>query len=56
MKLKRIKWENIFLIIVIIQFINWYFKGALSCNCVVYYTCVVIIYYTIKYVRKYKED
>ena len=56
MKLKRIKWENIYLIIVIIQLIDWFFKGALSCNCIVYYICTMIVYYTIRYFRRYKED
>lgn len=56
MKLKKIKWENIFLIIVIIQLVNWYFKGALNYNCIVYYICVIIAYFTIRYLRRYKED
>ena len=56
MRLKKIKWENIYLIIVIIQLVNWYFKGALNYNCIIYYICVVIAYYTIKYIRRYKED
>ena len=56
MKLKKIKWENIYLIIVMIQFVDWYFKGALNYNCIIYYICIMIVYYTIKYFRKYKED
>ena len=56
MKLKKIKFENIYLIIVIIQLINWAFKGALNYNSIIYYICVVIVYYTIKYFRTYKED
>lgn len=56
MKLKKIKWENIFLIMVIIQLVDWCFKGALSCDCIVYYICIMIVYNTIKYIRRYKED
>ena len=56
MKLKKIKFENIYLIIVIIQLIDWAFKGALNCDCIVYYICTMITYYTIRYFRKYKED
>ena len=56
MKLKKIKWENIFLIIVMIQFIDWCFKGALNYNCIIYYIFIFIIYNTIRYIRRYKED
>ncbi len=56
MKLKKIKFENIYLIIVIIQLVDWYFKDALNCNCIVYYICTMIVYYTIRYFRRYKED
>ncbi len=56
MKLKKIKWENIYLIIVIIQLIDWAFKGALNCDCIVYYICTMIAYYIIRYFRRYKED
>ena len=53
--MKRIKWENIYLIIVIIQLIDWAFKGALSCDCIVYYTCVIVVYYTIRYFRRLEK-
>lgn len=56
MKLKKIKWENIFLIMVIIQQVDWCFKGALNINCIIYYMFVYIIYNAIKYIRRYKED
>lgn len=56
MKLKKIKWENIFLIIVIIQLIDWAFKGAINEHCIIYYMFISIIYNTIRYIRKYKED
>ena len=55
MKLKKIKWENIYLIMVIIQLVSWYFKGVLDLDCVVYYACVMIVYFTIKYLRKNEE-
>lgn len=56
MKLKKIKWENIFLIIVIIQLIDWAFKGLLNYNCIIYYMFIYIIYNVIRYIRTYKED
>ena len=56
MKLKKIKWENIFLIMVIIQFIDWCFKGAINEYCIIYYIFIYIIYNAIKYIRRYKED
>lgn len=56
MKLKKIKYENIFLLIVVIQFIGWCFKGALNKYCIIYYLFVYIIYNTIRYIRTYKED
>ena len=56
MKLKRIKWENIFLIMIMIQFVIWCFKGLLNYNCIIYYMFIFIIYKTIKYIRRYKED
>lgn len=56
MKLRRIKYENIFLLFVLWQFIDWYFKGAINEYCIIYYTFIYIIYNTIKYIRKYKED
>ena len=55
MKLKKIKWENIYLIIVIIQLIDWYFKGVLDYNCIVYYICIMIVYNAIRYIRRYEE-
>lgn len=56
MKLKKIKWENIFLIMVMIQFIDWYFKGLLNYNCIIYYIFIFIIYKAIRYIRRYEED
>ena len=56
MKLKKIKFENIYLMFVIIQLIDWYFKGVLNRDCIVYYICTMIVYYTIRYFRRYKED
>ena len=56
MKLKKIKFENIYLIIVIIQFVDWCLKGAINKHCIIYYIFIFIIYYTIKYLRRYKED
>ena len=56
MKLKKIKWENIFLVMVAIQFIDWCFKGAINKHCIIYYAFIFIIYKTIKYIRRYKED
>ena len=38
MKLKKIKWENIFLLFVACQFIIWCFKGAINKYCIIYYT------------------
>lgn len=55
-KMKKIKFENIYLIIVIIQLINWYFKGALNKYSIVYYICIMIVYFTIRFLRTYKED
>lgn len=55
MKLKKIKFENIYLIIVIIQLIDWAFKSALNLNCIIYYIFVIIVYFTIKYLRKMKN-
>lgn len=55
MKLKKIKFENIYLIIVIIQLIDWAFKSAINEHYIVYFTCVIVAYYTIKYLRKYEE-
>ena len=55
MKLKRIKWENIFLIIVMIQFIDWCFRGAINKHCIIYYVFIFIIYKTIRYIRRYEE-
>ena len=56
MKLKKVKYENIFLIIVMIQFIDWCFKGALNKYCIIYYTFIYIIYKAIRYIRRYTED
>ena len=55
-KLKKIKWENIFLIMVMIQLVDWYFKGAINEHCIIYYIFIFIIYNTIRYIRTYKED
>ena len=55
-KLKRIKWENIYLTFILIQLVDWFFKNALSIECIIYYVFVIIIYFTIKYLRKYEED
>lgn len=54
-KFKRIKWENIYLTLIIIQLVDWYFKSALNVECIVYYIFVIIIYFTIKYLRKNEE-
>ena len=56
MKLKKIKWENIFLLFVACQFMIWCFKGAINEYCIIYYMFIFIIYNTIKYFRTYKED
>ena len=56
MKFKKIKWENIFLLFIIYQFIYWLSNNALNEYCIIYYTFVIIIYKTIKYIRTYKED
>jgi hypothetical protein len=55
MKLKKIKWENIYLIMVIIQLVSWCFKGVLNLDNIIYYICVVIVYFTIKCLRKYED-
>ena len=56
MKLKKIKWGNIFLLFVACQFVIWCFKGLLNYNCIIYYAFIFIIYNAIKYIRRYKED
>ena len=56
MKLKKIKWENIFLLFALCQLVDWCFKGALNYNCIIYYTFIYIIYNAIRYIRRYKED
>lgn len=52
MKFKRIKYENIFLIFIIYQFIYWLKIKALNKYSIIYYIFVIIIYFTIKYLRK----
>ena len=56
MKLKKIKWENIFLLFIACQFVIWCFKGAINRHCIIYYMFVIVIYFTIKILRKNKED
>ena len=56
MKLKKIKWENIFLLFTLCQFVIWCFKGAINEHCIIYYMFIFIIYKTIRYIRRYKED
>ena len=56
MKLKKIKYENIFLIMVMIQQVDWALKGALNYNCIIYYIFIFIIYNAIRYIRRYEED
>lgn len=56
MKLKKIKWENIFLIVVIFQFIDWAFKGLLNYNYIIYLIFIIIIYNAIRYIRRHTED
>ena len=55
MKLKKIKYENIFLIMVIIQQVDWCFKGAINEHCIIYYIFIFIIYKAIRYIRTYQE-
>lgn len=55
MKFKRIKYENIFLIFIIYQFIYWLSNNALNKYSIIYYIFVIIIYFTIKYFRKNEE-
>ena len=55
-KLKRIKWENIYLIFIVYQFIYWLSIKALNQGSVIYYIFVAIIYFTIKFLRRYKGD
>ena len=55
MKLKKIKWENIFLLFALCQFIDWCFKGLLNYNCIIYYMFIFIIYKAIRYIRRYEE-
>ena len=52
MKFKRIKYENIFLIFIIYQFIYWLSNNALNEYSIIYYIFVIIIYFTIKFLRK----
>lgn len=55
-KLKNVKWENIYLIFIIYQFIYWLKIKALNKYSIIYYIFVIIIYFTIKFLRRYKED
>lgn len=55
-KLKKIKWENIYLIYIMCQFIYWLSIKALNEASIIYYIFVIIIYFTIKYLRRYEED
>lgn len=55
MKLKKIKFENIYLIFVFCQFIYWLSIKALNKYNIIYYIFVIIIYKIIKYIRTYKE-
>lgn len=52
MKFKRIKYENIFLIFIIYQFICWLKIKALNKYSIIYYAFVIIIYFTIRFLRK----
>lgn len=54
-KLKRIKWENIFLLFIIYQFIYWLKIKALNKYSIIYYMFIIIIYFTIKFLRKYED-
>lgn len=54
-KLKRIKWENIYLLLILFQLVDWYFKSALNYNSIVYYIFVMILYFTIRFLRKNEE-
>ena len=56
MKLKKIKWENIFLLFELCQFVDWCFKSEINKHCIIYYVFIFIIYNTIRYIRTYKED
>lgn len=56
MKLKKIKYENIFLLFVACQFVIWCLKGAINKHCIVYYLFMYIIYKAIRYIRRYEED
>lgn len=52
MKFKNIKHENIFLIFIVYQFIYWLSIEALNEYSIIYYIFVIIIYFTIKFLRK----
>lgn len=52
MKLKNIKYENIFLIFIIYQFIYWLSIEALNEYSIIYYIFMIIIYFIIRYSRK----
>ena len=56
MKLKKIKWENIFLLFALCQFVIWCFKGAINEYSIIYYMFIIIIYKAIRYIRRYTED
>lgn len=56
MKLKKIKYENIFLIFIIYQFIYWLSNNALNKYSIIYYIFVIIIYFTIKFLRKNEKN
>lgn len=51
-KLRKVKFENIYLLFIILQFIHWLNINALTKDCIIYYMFVAIIYFTIKYLRK----
>lgn len=52
MKFKKIKFENIFLLFIVYQFIYWLSIKALNKYSIIYYMFIIIIYFTIKYLRK----
>ena len=56
MKLKKIKYENIFLLFIVYQFIYWLSIKALNKYSIIYYMFIYIIYNVIRYIRTYKED
>lgn len=52
MKFKKIKFENIFLLFIAYQFIYWLKIKALNKYSIIYYMFVIIIYFTIRFLRK----